>query len=121
MGIYGKLTAQSEEHLAAEIAEEKRTTNGVYGPLVIDNAQPGVADAAPLEETPIGSDYTINELMAAIEGDPALAKELVLTELKRPQGARKGALRYFAELETLDDDTQKLVNDALGIFAAPTE
>lgn len=108
--VYGKLTAESEEALASQIATEKKGSS-MYGPLVIDEAKAPVIPA-----TSIGSDYTLSELIAAIDADPQLAAELVMAELTRPQGARKGALQYFAKQENLTPDLAKLVEDALAVF-----
>lgn len=123
MPIYGPLAAETPEKFKEQQAFEIATGAGVYGPLAATVNPADVVKkimeqpVAPLAATTIGSDYTVAELKQAIEADPQLATELALTEIKRPQGPRKGALQFFATLP-LDAEVLTLVNGTLEILSA---
>lgn len=112
--VYGPLASTTPETFEAEKKAEAINPGNVYGPMVVEpvGANPPLVvteTSSSLVSTPIGADYTIGELEAAIEADPSLANQLALAELVRAQGARKGALRYFLESAKLTDETAILV------------
>lgn len=106
--VYGRLV---DDQFDTKMALEAAGKNGVYG--VKAEANPDVVVKTPAVEkkpepvnTSIGPDYNLTELKEALEASPALLDELIVAELARPTGPRKGALVHFVSL--IDENSPHL-------------
>lgn len=127
--VYGKLILGEELH-AVETAASQATAAGVYGPLASasgavtgDLAVALIPAQAPepvaeLPSSPLGEDYTVQQLVEALLADPTLAAVMLEAEVARPTGARKMALRAVIE-HTVDDDVRDVAQLSLDALLAP--
>jgi hypothetical protein len=122
--IYGKLILGEEQHAAA-VAADLATAAGVYGPLASATGEVTVTlipekapdPVAELPSSPLGEDYTVQQLAEALIADPSLAKEMLSVEMSRPTGARKMALRAIIE-HTVDEDVAGVAQLSLDALLA---
>lgn len=113
---FGSLTAPSPEEYEAEMVRVRSGATGL-GALTADAPPPPAAPPA-MPSSPLGLDYTVAELTAALSADPLLAEALTLAELQRPQGPRKGALAALLTLP-LPDAVKALAEEGLSILNTP--
>lgn len=117
--VYGSLILGEEAH-AQQVAITKATSAGVYGTLITGLIKAPVDPtpvAVELPSSPLGDDYTVQQLVEALFLDPSLAEAMLVAEMARPTGARKMALRAIIE-HTTDPAVTTVATDALdGLLA----
>ena len=112
--VYGSLILGEEAH-AQQVAVTKVTSAGVYGTL-ITGPIPAPVDPTPvaveLPSSPLGDDYTVQQLVDGLSLDASITPAMLDAELARPTGARKMALRAIIEHAT-DPDVTAMATAAL--------